>query len=157
QNQLESSRAFRVCRMELWNVSATWGWQADFAVVAGLQATKSAENQRHAIARFSELSKYLNTEIENLRQGIRLGYTAPKNNVQVVIAQMDAMLSAPLADSPFVRMQKAGAPSFRQDLEVLERNMIRPAITRYRDFLKNTYLAASREPVGVNANPNGDT
>jgi uncharacterized protein (DUF885 family) len=30
-----------------------------------------------------------------------------------------------------------------------------PALTRYRDFLQNEYLAAAREAVGVSANPNG--
>jgi uncharacterized protein (DUF885 family) len=157
QNQLESSQAFRTCRMELWNVSPTYsGWQADFAVVAGLQGAKTPEDRQHAMARFSELARYLDTEIENLREGIRLGYTAPKNNVQVVITQMDAMLTAPVADSPFVQMAKPDTPAeFRTNLESLERDTIRPAITRYRDFLKQTYLAAARDAVGVNANPNG--
>src|SRR5262245_40641950 len=93
QNQLESAQAFRVCRTELWNVSPTYtGWQADFAIIAGLQGTKTADDQRHAVARFTELARYLDTEIDNLREGIRLGYTAPRNNVRVVIDQMDAML-----------------------------------------------------------------
>jgi len=158
QNQLESAQTFRLCRMELWNVSPTYtSWQADLSVVAGLQATETVEDQKNAIARFSQLGKYLDKEIENLREGIRLGFTAPKNNVRVVISQMDAMIAAPLADSPFVRMAKPNATEFRKDLEGLERKTIRPAIARYRDFLRNTYLAAAREPVGVSANPNGDS
>ena len=158
QNQLESAQTFRLCRMELWNVSPTYtSWQADLSVVAGLQATETTEDQKNAIARFSQLGQYLDTEIENLREGIRLGYTAPKNNVRVVISQMDAMLTAPLADSPFVRMAKPNATDFRKDLETVERKTIRPAITRYRDFLRNTYLAAAREAVGVSANPHGDS
>src|SRR5204863_8753971 len=36
-----------------------------------------------------------------------------------------------------------------------EQKLIRPAITRYRDFLVKTYLPAAREAIGVSANPNG--
>jgi uncharacterized protein (DUF885 family) len=156
QNLLESSQAFRVCRTELWNVSPTWtGWQAELPVIAGMQATSTPEDQQHALARFSEVPAYLDTEIANLREGLRLGYSAPKHNVQTVIGQMDALLRAPVAESPFVQIAKADAPAFRKALEALETGRIRPAITRYRDFLRDTYLPAAREAIGVSANPNG--
>src|SRR4029453_2628902 len=57
--------------------------------------------------------------------------------------------------SPFVQMAKPDAPKFRTQLEVLEPTQIRPAIAKYRDFLKATYLPAAREAIGVSANPNG--
>ena len=156
QNQLESAQGFRVCRNELWNVSPTYtGWQADLPVVAGMQATATPEDQKNALTRFSELPKYLDDEIANLREGLRLKYTAPKHNVQTVIAQMDALLKAKVADSPFVQMAKADAPAFRKQLEGLETSKIRPAITRYRDFLRDVYLASAREAIGVSANPDG--
>jgi len=156
RHQLESAIAFRVCRTELWNVSPTYtGWQADLAVVAGQQGTATADQQRSAVARFSQLPKYLDDEIDNLREGLRLGYTAPKHNVRVVISQMDAMLAAPVADSPFVQMAKADAQAFRKELETLELTKVRPAIKTYRDFLATTYLPAAREKVGVSENPDG--
>jgi uncharacterized protein (DUF885 family) len=156
QNQLEAAQAYRACRMELWNVSPTSGWQAEFAVVAGLQATVTDEDRSHALARFSEFPGYIDAEIENLREGLRLGYRAPRHNVELVIGQLDAMLVAPLAESPFVQIAKSGAPlRFRQDLEALEKEKIRPAIARYRAFLKETYLAAARNAIGMSANPGG--
>ncbi len=159
ENQLERARDFRTCRMELWNVSPTWtGWQAELPVIAGMQATGTAVDQGWAVARFSEVPKYLDDEIANLRMGIRLGYTAPKGNVQSVMAQVEAMLEAPVGDSPFVQMapkDKKELADFRKQLEELEQTKIRPAIQRYRDFLRDTYLAAAREAIGVSANPNG--
>jgi uncharacterized protein (DUF885 family) len=156
QNQFETSRAARVCRTELWNVSPTYtGWQADLPVVAGLQAAKTEDERGHALKRFSQLPAYLDTEIDNLREGLKLGYTAPKVNVLAVIGQMDALLAAKVDDSPFVKMAKDDSFQFRTRLVALETTGIRPAITRYRDFLRDTYLAAAREAVGVNANPNG--
>lgn len=157
QHLLESSIGYRVCRMELWNVSPTYtGWQGDLPVAAGMQSTARPEDQQNALARWSQVPQYLDDEIVNLKEGVRLGYTAPKSNVRSVIGQMDAMLAAPIADSPFVQMAKPGtSASFKKALEDEERTQIRPAITRYRDFLKTTYLPAAREAIGVSANPDG--
>jgi uncharacterized protein (DUF885 family) len=156
QNQLESAREFRVCRTELWNVSPTWtGWQGDLPLVAGMQAVDTPEQQKAALARFAELPKYLDDEIANLKEGVKLGYTAPKGNVTSVINQVEAMLKAPVDDSPFVKMAKPDAPAFRKQLAELETKQIRLAIARYRDYLRGTYLAAARDAIGVTANPAG--
>jgi len=157
QHLLESSIENRVCRMELWNVSPTYtGWQGDLPVAAGMQSTETPADQQNAIARWSQVAQYLDDEVVNLQEGLRLGYTAPKSNVQSVINQMNAMLAAPIGDSPFVQMAKPGmTASFKRALEDQERTMIRPAITHYRDFLQNTYLAKAREAIGVSANPDG--
>ena len=157
QHLLEAAQGFRACRTELWNVSPTWtGWQASLPVLAGMQNTSTPAAQQDAIARWSQLPKWLDDEIANLNEGLKQGYSAPKGNVQSVIAQVDAMLTAPVKDSPFVQMAKADAPaSFRTKLEALEKTQIRPAIARYRDFLKTSYLPAAREAIGVTANPQG--
>jgi len=157
QNQLESSIGYRVCRMELWNVSPTYtGWQGDLPIAAGMQNVSRPSDQQDAIARWSQVAQYLDDEIANLKEGLKLGYSAPKSNVQSVINQMDAMLAAPIDESPFVQMAKTGAPaSFKKALQDQETKLIRPAIKRYRDFLKDTYLAAAREKIGVGANPDG--
>ena len=156
QHLLEANVGFRTCHEELWKVSPTWtGWQASLTSTAGMQTTDTPEAQENAYVRWSQLPKYLDDEIDNLKEGIKLGYTAPKGNVQSVINQVNAMLANPIGDSPFVQMAKPDAPSFRKRLEELERAKIRPAIGKYRDFLKSTYLAAAREAIGVSANPNG--
>ncbi|HEY8548619.1 MAG TPA: DUF885 domain-containing protein [Vicinamibacterales bacterium] len=156
QHQLEASRDLRVCRDELWNVSPTFsGWQGQMPLIAGMQAVGTPQEQEYAVARWSGLPKYLDDEIANLGEGLRLGYSAPKGNVVSVIGQMDAMLATPIAESPFVQMGR-DVPALRARLEELERTAIRPAIARYRDFLRETYLPAAREAIGVDANPRGD-
>ena len=157
QHLLEASVGYRVCRMELWNVSPTYtGWQGDLPLAAGMQSTARPSDQQDAIARWGQVAQYLDDEIANLKEGLRLGYKAPKSNVESVIRQVNAMLAAPIGDSPFVQMAKAGTPaSFKKALEDQEKTMIRPAMTRYRDFLVQTYLPAAREAIGVSANPDG--
>ena len=156
QQMLEGSIGHRLCRMELWNVSPTWtGWQAAMPVLMGMETTAKPEAQQNAFARWSQLPKWIDDEIANLKEGLRLGFTAPKGNVQSVINQVEAMLAAPLAGAPAVLMAKGDADAFRKRLEGLEKSEIRPAIVRYRDFLKTTYQPAAREAIGVSANPNG--
>lgn len=156
QNLLESSVDFRACRMELWNVSPTWtGWQGELPLLAGQQAVRRETDQQSALARWGQIGKYLDDEIANLREGVRLGYTAPANNVRVVIEQMDAMLAAPIGDSPFVQMAADEQEEFRGQLEELERQTVRPAIQRYRDYLADEYVGAARVEIGVAHNPNG--
>jgi uncharacterized protein (DUF885 family) len=155
QHQLEAAQGFRVCRFELWNVSPTFsGWQGELPIIAGQQPTATADEQQQALARFSQVPKYLDDEIANLREGLRLKYSAPRHNVTVVIEQMEAMLAAPVSESPFVQMARE-AGTFRSSLEALEKTQIRPAIGRYRDFLRTTYLSAARDAIGVDANPDG--
>jgi len=157
QHLLESAQGFRVCKTELWNVSPTWtGWQASLPVLAGMQSTTQPAAQQDAFARWSQMPKWLDDEIANLQEGLKQGYSAPKGNVKSVIEQVDAMLAAPVKDSPFVQMAKADAPAaFRNRLEELEKTQIRPAIAKYRTFLSATYLPAAREAIGVTANPQG--
>ncbi len=153
---LEASRGFRACRMELWNVSPTWtGWQGELPLIAGQVPVDTLEDQRNALARFSGIAEYLETEIANLTEGLRVGYSAPAGNVRVVIEQMDAMLAAPVSASPFVQMAVDGMPDYRSQLESFETRSIRPAIQKYRSFLAETYLPRAREEVGVSANPEG--
>jgi uncharacterized protein (DUF885 family) len=153
---IRNAQAFRVCRMPLWNVSPTWtGWQSELALLANSQPIGMPEQNETAWRRFSELPRYIDQEIENLREGLRLGYSAPRHNVQAVVRQMDALVAAPVAESPFVVMAGDSQPELGARMERLETEQIRPAIQRYRDFLRETYLPAAREAVAVAANPDG--
>jgi len=70
---VESARLARVCRYELWPVNHLSGWQADLAQLAAAQPVGTDVARAHAIARWSGLPRYLETEIQNLREGLRLG------------------------------------------------------------------------------------
>ena len=154
---MQNAKAFRVCKMELWNVSPTWtGWQANMAVLANSQPVGTPEKNDAAVRRFSALPAYLDQEIENLKLGLNAGYSAPRGNVRAVIKQMDALLTAKVDDSPFVQMAPDSIPAFRAKMRELETSAIRPAIVRYRDYLSGEYLPAAREAIAVSTNPSGN-
>src|SRR6185436_3968046 len=80
---LDGSMAVRVCRNELWTVSQfVNGWQVGAGYLVTIQPVGTDQARAEALARWGALPKYIDTEIANLREGLKLGYTAPKGNVR---------------------------------------------------------------------------
>jgi uncharacterized protein (DUF885 family) len=153
---LEGSLATRTCRAELWNVSQMTGWQVNFGYLVTIQPVGSEQARRDAIARWQALPRYIDREIENLREGIRRGYTAPKLNVRIVIDQVRSLASTPVKDSPFDSPSARDSDSqFREEFDALVADQVNPASRKYAEFLEREYLPRARDAIGVSANPNG--
>ncbi|HEX7793777.1 MAG TPA: DUF885 domain-containing protein [Vicinamibacterales bacterium] len=152
---LESSVSSRVCRSELWNVSQMTGWHISFGYLVTIQPLGSEDARKEALARWSVLPRYIDTEIANLREGIRLKYTAPKLNVRIVIDQLNSLISD-TAESPFLSpTERDKDPAFDKVYQELFQSRLLEAFKKYRDFLQNEYLPAAREDIAVAANPDG--
>jgi uncharacterized protein (DUF885 family) len=127
-----------------------------FGYVVTIQPVGTDQARQDALARWGALPKYVDTEIANLREGLKQGYSAPKSNVRIVIAQMETLASGPIAESPFDSPAlRDKNPEFVKAYTALLTKEIVPAFRRYHDFLAKEYLPAARASVGVSANPNG--
>src|SRR5436190_22107965 len=73
---LQTSIATRSCRAELWPAHQ-FGWLTSLVEMLDIQPVGTKEARAQALARWSQLPRYLETELANLREGIRLGYSAP--------------------------------------------------------------------------------
>jgi len=155
RERLQALIGKRTCRMALWNISPTWtGWQTMITSTLAVQPVDTGSERDAALARATDIARYLDTEISNLRRGIDAGYLAPQTNVDSVIAQVTAMIDSPVDESPFFD------PAIRSDdnefstayREVVETG-ITPALVRYRDFLAEDYRG--RENSGVSNIPGG--
>ena len=154
---LESARRVRVCRYELWPVNHLSGWQADLAQLADAQPVGSDEARAEAIARWSGLPRYLETETRNLREGLRLGYSTPRRPVQLVIEQLDALLASPIERWPFYGpAERDGSAHFHIAWNRLLAEHLGPAIERYRAYLRDEYAAKAREAIAITAHPDGE-
>ncbi len=155
--RLEASIARRACQTHLWNVSPTWtGWQNFFGGVFAKQPVGTEESRANTIARARDVARYVDTEIDNLRTGIAEGFTAPRSNVLVVIGQIEGLMSVAAEESPFYEpAPRDGDPAFAAELAAAITDEIMPAAGRYRDFLRDEYLAAAREEIGVTTDPGG--
>jgi len=153
---LQSQVAERVCRNELWNVNQMGGWHSGYQQIAQRQPVGTPELREQSLTRWSKLPAYIDQEIQNLKRGLELGYSAPKTVVQRVIEQVDGLMALEIESSPFF------SPALRDnDTEFVDATRavvteaINPAFRRYRDFLEADYMEQARSELSVTANPDG--
>jgi uncharacterized protein (DUF885 family) len=153
---LETSRASRVCRNDLWPVNQLSGWQAKFTALAEAQPVGTAERRDQALARWAKLPRYLDNEISRMREGLKLGYSTPRHNAELSLEQLEQVLKPLPAESPFFSPAlRDSAPGFRSSWERLLRDKINPAIRRYADYLRSEYLPEARAAIAISTQPNG--
>jgi uncharacterized protein (DUF885 family) len=156
REELEASTGMRACNFRVWNVSPMIGFLGNYAPLAEQQPVGTDDLRAQALTRWRTFPRFVDTEIDNLREGVRAGYTEPKINVKRVIQSADGLLATKPSASPFYAPAKADStPAFRQAFERLVGEGINPAVRRYRDYLANEYLPVARENVSITANPNG--
>lgn len=154
--EVEGSRGARVCREALWEVRTIWAWTALGPRTAGVQPVGTPELRAKAVARTRALARMADVRIANLREGLRLGYAASRENVAAAIAQIDGLLAAGVPGSPFLSpAARDGDPAFRAELERAVAEDLVPALRRTRDFLEAEYAPRARELPGVLALPGG--
>jgi uncharacterized protein (DUF885 family) len=152
---LETSIAKRACRLELWTAHQ-YGWQTSLLEMLDIQPVGTKEARAQALTRWSQLPGFLDTEIANLREGLGLGYSAPRKNVELAIFQLEALLTATPMESPFWSPAKRATdePFQRQWRDLVEAKMV-PATRLYLAYLRDEYLPKARTTIGVSANPEG--
>jgi len=155
---IESSRRTRVCRYELWPANHLSGWQAYMAQLASVQPVGTDKARAEALTRWAQLPNYLDTEVRNLQEGARLGYSSPKSVVRLVIEQLDALLASPIEQWPFYGpAEHDESGTFKAEWAKLLTEQVKPGIERYRAYLKDLYLAQARDAIAITANLDGQS
>ena len=153
---LEASRQQRVCHAEYWPLNQQSGLQIALPFISQLQPLGSDELRRAALARWRAMPKYIDTEIESLREGLHRGYTLPQANVRSIVEQVDALLKYAPAESPFAAITKRDStPEFQAGVVRIVTEEITPALRRYRDFLASEYIPKARQTTAITGLPQG--
>jgi uncharacterized protein (DUF885 family) len=151
---LDSSRELRVCQNELWDLSHFFGWQVNFSFFAESQPLGTPELRKQALKRWGSVPDFVKVQTDNLRAGLKAGYSVPKTIVQRVIAQLDVFTSN--SDSPlYVMLERDADPAFGQAFRALVADEINPSVRNFRAFLMTEYLPKARDTIGLSALPNG--
>ena len=151
---MRGATATRICRDELWGASTTTSWHTWLPFVFDIQPLESAELREQAIARLGAVPTYIDNEIANLREGLRLGYSAPRVTVEAVPGQVRSLIGP---DSIFMGpAARSDDAAFAAAVKKVYDEQIAPALTRYADFIENEYLDQARETLAVSGNPNGE-
>lgn len=155
QNTLQSSAATRVCRNELWPAHE-FGWQSTLLTILDQQPLGTVVARTEALARWHQLPRFLATETANLREGLRLGYTAPRSNIERALIQLNALLALDKSNSPFWSPLRRDADAkFQEQWSKLAQSELLPATQRYRDFLRDEYAPKARTSLGITGIPDG--
>lgn len=153
---LEASRGLRVCRREWWPANHMSGWQTWIHRVAEAQPVATPAARRDALARWASLPQWLATEMTDAREGLRHGYSTPRAAAELVRRQLDELLALPDTAWPlWSPAARDSSPAFRAAWQSLLSRELRPAVTRYRDFLVREYLPRARDTLAVSAHPDG--
>ena len=156
--RLEASRQLRSCRLELWNVNPTaWGWLVILPEDLSFQIVGNDEARAGVLSRARDVARFVDTDIANLRDGLSLGYVAPRSSVEAALRVTNGLLEGSAEESPFYEPAvRDGTDEFADSLLSVVDSEINPAIRRYRDFLSDVYLPAARESIAAIDTPGGD-
>jgi len=153
REDLAGSIARRVCRSELWRASSATAWYTSEPHIFEIQPVDTPDLRQQALDRLQSLPGFIDTEIENLRVGLKLGYSAPRLTVVPAVGEVRALLTE---NSPFLSPAKrAGDPEFAQQVQSVFDAEVAPAVERFASFLETEYLPQARETISLSANPNG--
>lgn len=154
RESLAGSVQSRVCRTELWNASTTTAWYGDLPLLFDVQPLETADLRSQALARLGKVAAYVDNEIARLREGLELGYSAPR----VTVIDVPVEVRELLADTnPFTGMaDRVDDPAFAAEAGRIFEEQIVPAIERFAAFIETEYLAGARETLAVSANPAGE-
>ncbi len=147
----------RVCKDELWSLSAQNGFQVGVARLGEVQPVGTDELRAQALARWSKIGAYLDQITARLREGLASGYVASAPAANAVVDQLDKLLAPAPKDSPFALPGKRDqTPGFDTALEKIVAEQIFPALRRLREMIAAEIVPKAREAVGVSNIPHGD-
>jgi uncharacterized protein (DUF885 family) len=152
---LAEDRATAVCREELWAVSPG-GWQSGLKLIADTQPVADEEGRAQALTRWRAFGPWVDREITNLKDGQKLGYLAADSAVRSTLGQLDELLAGPADQSAFMDVaQRANSAAFTSEWKKVIADSLWPALTRYRDYLRDSYAAGARKTPSIASHPHG--
>jgi len=140
---------------------------ASYAVMLGAgtsaQPFKTVKDYDNWLARGNRLPVLFDTDIANMREGIKAGVVQPRALMVKVIPQLDALIKDKPEDTlfwgPIKNLPADFSAADKQRLTADYRKMIGeqllPAYRKLRAFINDQYLPATRDSVGLDKLPDG--
>jgi uncharacterized protein (DUF885 family) len=150
--ELENGLAGIDCHSEDWVVDPLGGPQVNFMNLPDVTAFKTPKHASDYVLRCRAIGPYLDQHRANLGRGLAAGRVAAHDQVRKVLEALDALVALPPEKWALCRPLEAShadwpaaaTATFRTDLTAAVRDVVLPAFTRYRDFLRGTVLPAAR-------------
>jgi uncharacterized protein (DUF885 family) len=138
----------------------------DFPVIGsgtGLHPFKTVTDYDNFLKRIDRFSIWVDTAIENMRQGVEAGIVQPKVVIERTLPQLEAMIVADPKQSlffqPILQLPQHFSESDKTRLTVaysqaIEQRIV-PAYRKLRSFVQGEYLPKTRATYGISNLPDG--
>jgi uncharacterized protein (DUF885 family) len=143
-------------------ITAQDGIHISFAQLVAQMPFATEADYRNYLARIDALPRHIDGLIEQMREGIRSGWVAPKVTVRAVpamLAQMRETLVAGALGAPFRQIPSTIPKPVRDELAAagpaLLRTRAEPALQKLEDFMRSEYLPQARESIAASSLPGG--
>jgi uncharacterized protein (DUF885 family) len=151
--EIDADLARAACDLEDWALDARDGPQVTYLRMPELQPVTTVEQGRALAARWRAMGPTIDEEITNLRRGLSNGKVATREETTRVLGQLDELLAKPDRDWPLHAPAAAPHADWPADeraryaaaVEEAIATRIRPAFTRYRDFVRAEVLPRARD------------
>lgn len=161
--RLEGQLADHRFQTHLMPINNREGFHLSFPELPRVMNPKTTADFRNYVARLNDFGRVVDEQIEWMRKGIAAGLTQPS----IVLRDSVEQASAHIVDDPDQSLLLTNIPSetrqaLGMDWEPIAdqirdaiRTTVVPAYQRMATFLKDEYVPASRESIGVSAIPRG--
>jgi uncharacterized protein (DUF885 family) len=162
---LENGLSGIECHFEDWVIDPLGGPQVSFMNLPDVTTIQTPKHASDYVLRCRAMGPYVDQHIANLQRGLDAGRVAGRDQVRKVLEEVDALLAKPVEgwalclplDTPHADWPEAARTKFRTDLIAAVREVVKPAFTRYREFLMGKVSAQARaqEKAGLAFLPGG--
>jgi uncharacterized protein (DUF885 family) len=142
-------------------ISAQDGFQFRLPQLVAQMPFVTEEDYRNYLERINALPRYIDGMIEQMREGMRTGWVAPKAIMAAVPAQLKTMrehLGDGTLSAPLRRLPATVAPEARERLAAdgaAAVQALAPALQKLEDFVRTEYLPAARPMIAASSLPGG--
>jgi uncharacterized protein (DUF885 family) len=139
-----------------------FGEQVSMPILMGMLALPDADVADALVEKFRGLGRYYRELAERQREGIANGRLPAAFAVKDTVAQLDGLLSTPVADDPLLTTTRPpdglDVDGWKASLRAVIESEVRPGMEVYRDVLRDEVLAAARpdDKCGLSWLPDGE-
>jgi len=140
------------CGLEEWTVDPLGGPQVEFQNTESYQPVRTPAEGMAMVKRWRVMGRYIDDHVSNLRRGAAEGKLPVRVCVEKAMEELEDLLAKQDEQWPFLRplaqahadWPEAESRGFRDGLAAATRESIKPAFSRYLQFLKSDVLPRAR-------------
>ncbi len=152
--ELDGQIAAEVCKFEQWSISPRGNPMTDWNELAELHPVKSIADADNLLRRYRLGPAVIDAQIARLQEGAAQGAYAQAESVRRVLKMLDDQLAQPVATWPMLnplKVERADWPAadkerFSRALTAAVEKGLKPALERYRDFVRGVIQPKARGP-----------